>query len=94
MCSRYRALWGNAAQRGQSFACGCLAVHFPAQGSDRITDAILRPAERSSPPGLILCGSEAGFPLKRKIPHDYNLRGKGPVRDESQSLIVLKMLCV
>ena len=91
---RYRALWRNAAQRGQSFACGYLAVHFPARGSDRITDAILRPAERSSPPGLILCGSEPGFPLKRKIPHDYNLRGKCPVRDESQSLIVLKMLCV
>ena len=89
---RYCALWGNAAQRGQLFACGYLAVHFPARGSDRITDVILKPAERSSPPGLILCDSEPGFPLKRKIPHVYNLRGKGPVRDESQSLIVLKML--
>ena len=89
---RYCALWGKAAQRGQLFACGYLAVHSPARGSDRITDVILKPAERSSPPGLILCGSEPGFPLKRKIPHVYNLRGKGPVRDESQSFIVLKML--
>ena len=82
---------GKRSSKGP-FACGYLAVHFPARGSDRITDVILKPAERSSPPGLILRGSEPGFPLKRKIPHVYNLRGKGPVRDESQSLIVLKML--
>ena len=91
---RYRALWENATQRGQSFACGYLAIHFPARGSDRTTDVILKPAERSSPPALIICGSEPGFPLKRKIPHVYNWRGKGPVIDESQSLVVLKMLCV